>query len=94
MTDIDNLVDQILAKNTAKRAELVVRILKSHGLDAVHVSDSKYKIVHAYNRQYKAKDATIKTKELLLHGCPELRIKNVVEARAEYYKSVVEFEVD
>ena len=92
MTDVDNLVDQILKKNAAKSLELVVSILKSHGLDAVHVSDCKYKIVHAHNRQYKAKDAALKTKELLLHKCPELHIKNV-KARAEYYNSVVEFEV-
>lgn len=62
MTDIDSLVDKILVKNAAKSPELVVSILKSHGLDAVHVFGSKYKIVRAHNRQCKAQDAARKTK--------------------------------
>ena len=92
MTDIDSLVNRILVKNATKCHELVIGLLKSHGLNTAHVSDCKYKIVRAHSRQCKAQDAARKTKEFLLHECPELHAKNV-EARVEYYNSVVEFEV-
>ena len=41
----DFLVNQILAKNAAKNPDLVINILKSHGLDAVYVWGQKYEIV-------------------------------------------------
>lgn len=92
MTDIDSLVDRILAKNAAKNPSLVISILKSHGLNAVHVFGSKYKIKCRHEWQYQAIDAARKTKRHLLEKCPELHVKNV-EAYAECFKSVVEFEV-
>lgn len=92
MTDIDSLVDRILAKNAAKSPELVVSILKSHGLDAVHVSNHTYEITHHHEWHYQAQDAAREAKKLLLCKCPELHVKNV-EAYAECYKSVVLFEV-
>jgi hypothetical protein len=94
MTDIDSLVDRILVKNAAKSKspELVVSILKSHGLDAVHVSDHTYKISRCHEWHYQAQDAVRQTKKILLNECSELHVKNV-EAYAECYKSVVLFEV-
>jgi len=92
MTDIDSLVDKILAKNATKSPELVVSFLKTHGLDAVHVSDNMYKIVRRHEWHHQAKDAAKNTKRHLLEKCPELHVKNV-EAWAECYKSIVTFEV-
>ena len=92
MTDIDSLVDRILTKNAAKSPELVISILKSHGLDAVHVSNRTYEITRRHEWHYQAQDAAEKTKALLLYGCPELHVKNV-DAYAECYKSVVVFDV-
>lgn len=92
MADIDSLVDQILAKNAAKSPELVINILKSRGLDAVHVSDHTYKISSRHEWHYQAQDAARNIKKILLCKCPELHVKNV-EAYAECYRSIVTFEV-
>ena len=92
MTDIDSLVDQILAKNADKSPELVVSLLKSHGLNAVHVSGHSYKITRRHEWHYQAQDAAKEAKKILLCECPELHVRNV-EAYAECYKSVVLFEV-
>ena len=94
MTDIDILVDRILAKNTAKSKspELVVSILKTHGLNAIHVSGHLYEITRRHEWLYQAQDAAKQTKKLLLCECPELQVKNV-EAYAECFKSTVRFEV-
>ena len=48
MTDIDSLVDNILAKNAAKNPDLVISILKLHGLDADWVWNQKYEIVQKH----------------------------------------------
>lgn len=92
MTDIDSLVDRILAKNATKSPELVVSLLKSHGLDAVHVSNHTYKITSCHERHYQAKDAAKNAKKILLNECPELHVKNV-EAWTECRMSIVTFEV-
>ena len=92
MTDIDSLVDRILAKNADKNSNLVISILKSYDLDAVHVSDHTYKITRRHEWHYQAQDAAKETKRFLLCNCPELHVKNV-EAYAECFKSVVTFEV-
>lgn len=78
----DSLVDRILAKNAAKNPDLVISILKSHGLDAVYVWDKKYEIVQHHEWFYQAQDAARNTKEFLLCKCPELHVKNV-EAYAD-----------
>ncbi len=88
----DSLVNKILAKNAPKRPELVINILKYHGLDAVHVFGSKYKIKRRHEWQYQAQDAAREAKKILLNECPELHVKNV-EAYAECFRSVVEFEI-
>ena len=93
MTDIDNLVDQILVRNASRSPELVVWFLKSKGLDVVHVSKNKYRIVKRYEWMYQATDAAKKTRKRLLEACPEMRITNV-DAYAESYMSIVEFEVE
>lgn len=90
MTDIDILVDKILAKNTGRSSELVISLLKYHGLNAVHVSGRTYKITHRYEWHCQAQDAARKTKELLLHKCPELHIKSI-KAYVEPYTSIVVF---
>jgi hypothetical protein len=82
----------ILAKNAAKHPSLVIGVLKSHGLDAVHVSNRTYEITRRHEWSYQAKDAVRKTKDILLCKCPELHVRNV-DAYAECYKSVVVFDV-
>lgn len=94
----DGLVNRILARNAAKNPSLVISILKSHGLDAVYVWGQKYEIVQHHEWYHQAQDAAIKTKELLLHGCPELHVKNVsAHADHGYFsgknRSIVIFEV-
>ena len=94
----DGLVNQILARNAAKRPELVISILKSHGLDAVYVWGQKYEIVQHYEWYYQAQEAAIKTRCYLLEKCPELHVKNV-SAHADHgylsgkNRSIVIFEV-
>lgn len=97
MTSIDSLVDRILAKNAAKNPNLVISILKSHGLDATHAWSQKYEIVQYHKWYYQAKDAAVKTK-CFLEKCPELRIENI-SATADHgfctgkNRSIVMFEV-
>lgn len=88
--NIDSLVDKIIAKNAFRCPKLVISLLKSRGLDAVHVSGCTYKISRRYEWHYQAQDAAKKAKEILLYKCPELHIKNV-EAYAECYRSIVIF---
>jgi len=95
---IDGLVNQILAKNAPKRPELVINILKSHGLDAVYVWGQKYEIVQHHEWYYQAQEVAVKTKCHLLEKCPELHIKKI-SAYADHgfcfgkNKSIVVFEV-
>lgn len=94
----DCLVNQILAKNAAKSPDLVIRILKSHGLDAVYVWSQKYEIVQYHEWFYQAQDAAIKTKCYLLEKCPELHVKNVSATADNGFftgknRSIVTFEV-
>lgn len=95
---IDGLVNQILARNAVKHPSLVINILKSHSLDAVYVWGQKYEIVQHHEWYYQAQEAAMKTKEILLHGCPELHVKNV-SASADHgfcigkNRSIVIFEV-
>ena len=95
---IDGLVNRILAKNAAKSPSLVISLLKSHGLDAVHVWGQKYEIVQYHEWYHQAQDAAIKTKCYLLEKCPELHVKNV-SASADHgfctskNRSIVTFEV-
>ncbi len=96
--NIDSLVNKILAKNAAKSPDLVINILKSHGLDAVYVWSQKYEIVQYHEWFYQAQDAALKIKEFLLHKCPELHVKNVSATADNGFftgknRSIVIFEV-
>ena len=98
MTDIDSLVDNILAKNAAKNPDLVISILKLHGLDADWVWNQKYEIVQKHEYFYQAQDAAIKTRNCLLNKCPELHIKKISSSADHGFffgknKSTVIFEV-
>lgn len=96
--NIDSLVDKILAKNAARRPELVISLLKSHNLDAVYVWGQKYEIVQHHEWYYQAQEAAVKTKCYLLEKCPELHIKKI-SAYADHgfcfgkNRSIVVFEV-
>ena len=95
----DSLVNMILAKNAAKRPSLVIGVLKSHGLDAVHVWGQKYEIVQHHEWYYQARDAAVKTKRYLLEKCPELHVNKNVLANSDHgfctgkNRSIVVFEV-
>lgn len=96
--NIDSLVNRILAKNAAKHPSIVISILKSHGLDAVHVWGQKYQIMQYHEWYFQAKDAAVETKCCLLEKCPELHVKNVSATADHGYlngknRSIVVFEV-
>ena len=92
MIDIDSLVNKILVKNAAKYPLIVISILKSYSLDAVYISNNTYKITRHHEWHYQAEDAARKTKEFLLHKCPELHFKNI-KTYTERFQSIVIFKL-
>ena len=64
-TNIEHLVDRILAKNANKNPSLVISILKQYGIEAKHICKNKYKITNTFKWFYQARDNAFQIQDFL-----------------------------